>query len=127
MWRNAVATISNRRLHYGWIVVGVTALTLIISAGVRSAPGVMVVPLEQDMHWSRAAISLAVSIGLLCYGLTAPLSGSIMDRFGPRWVMVAGLAIMGASMMASARMTDQCSRRRWPRVHGRGRSPATAK
>jgi sugar phosphate permease len=107
MWRTIVHNIISRRLHYGWVVVAVTALTLIISAGVRSAPGVMVVPLEQDLHWSRAAISLAVSIGLLCYGLTAPLSGSIMDRFGPRWVMVAGLAIMGVSMIASARMTEQ--------------------
>jgi sugar phosphate permease len=107
MWRTTVHTIINRRLHYGWIVVAVTALTLIISAGVRSAPGVMVIPMEQDLHWSRTAISLAVSIGLLCYGLSAPLSGSIMDRFGPRWVMVAGLAIIAASMLASARMTEQ--------------------
>ena len=98
--------IINRRLHYGWIVVAITALTLVISAGIRSAPGVMVLPLEHDMHWSRAAISLAVSIGLLCYGLTAPLVGSIMDRFGPRWVMLAGMAVMGASMLASARMTE---------------------
>src|SRR6266511_843804 len=89
MWRKVVHNIINRRLHYGWIVVAVTALTLIISAGVRSAPGVMVVPLEQDMHWSRAAISLAVSIGLLCYGLTAPLSGSIMDRSPTPTLMLA--------------------------------------
>ena len=101
-----VQKVINRRLHYGWIVVAITALTLVISAGIRSAPGVMVLPLEQDMHWSRAAISLAVSIGLLCYGITAPLVGSIMDRFGPRWVMLVGLAIMGASMLASARMTE---------------------
>jgi sugar phosphate permease len=94
------------RFFYGWVVVAITALTLVISAGIRSAPGVMVLPLEQDMHWSRAAISLAVSIGLLCYGLTAPLVGSIMDRFGPRWVMLAGLLVMGASMLASARMTE---------------------
>lgn len=93
------------RLHYGWVVVAITALTLIISAGVRSAPGVMVVPLEQGMHWSRGAISFAVSIGLLCYGLTAPLSGWLIDRIGPRWVMFAGLAIMGASMLASAWMS----------------------
>jgi MFS family permease len=107
MWRNTVHKVVSRRLYYGWVVVAVTALTLIISAGIRSAPGVMVVPLEQDLHWSRAAISVAVSIGLLCYGITAPLSGSIMDRFGPRWVMLAGLAVMGASMIASAQMTQQ--------------------
>ncbi len=101
-----MAKLFGTRLHYGWVVVAITALTLIISAGVRSAPGVMVVPLEQDMHWSRALISLAVSIGLLFYGLTAPLSGWVIDRIGPRMVVVLGLAVMAASMFASASMTS---------------------
>jgi sugar phosphate permease len=99
-----VYNLINRRIHYGWVVVAITALTLIISAGVRSAPGVMVVPLEHDLGWSRAAISFAVSLGLLCYGLSAPLSGWVIDRFGPRGVMMAGLAITGASMLLSAQM-----------------------
>ena len=104
MGGTAVSNLIKARLHYGWVVVAITALTLIISAGVRSAPGVMVLPIEHELHWSRAAISFAVSIGLLCYGLTAPLSGWVIDRFGPRWVMLAGLVVVCASMLASARM-----------------------
>ena len=56
------------RIYYGWIVVGVTALTLITSAGERSVPGVLIHPLEEEFGWSRAGISLAVSIGLLLFG-----------------------------------------------------------
>lgn len=104
MWRNTVYNLINRRIHYGWVVVAITALTLIISAGVRSAPGVMVVPLEHDLGWSRAAISFAVSLGLLCYGLGAPLSGWVVDRLGPRGVMLAGLALISVSMLLSAQM-----------------------
>lgn len=106
MWRTTVQKLFGSRLHYGWVVVAITALTLIISAGVRSAPGVMVVPLEHDMGWSRGAISLAVSIGLLCYGLTAPLSGWVIDRIGPRLVILLGLVVIAASMLASAWMTS---------------------
>lgn len=96
-----------QKLFYGWVVVLITALTLIISAGVRSAPGVLVVPLESDLGWSRSLISLAASIGLVLFGLGGPFSGSFIDRWGPRFVMLAGLAIIGASMALSATMTAQ--------------------
>ncbi len=94
------------RLFYGWIVVAITALTLIASAGVRSAPGVLVVPLQDDLGWSRSVISFAVSIGLVLFGLVGPLSGWLMDRWGPRRVMLGGLALIALSMFASARMTQ---------------------
>jgi sugar phosphate permease len=94
------------RFYYGWIVVGTTALTLLVSAGVRSAPGVFLNTLNADMGWSLAAISFAVSIGLLLFGLAAPLSGWLIDRFGPRLVMLGGIVLICASMAASARMTS---------------------
>ena len=93
------------RFYYGWIVVAATALTLLVSAGVRSAPGVFLNTLNADMGWSLAAISFAVSIGLLLFGLVGPLSGWLMDRFGPRLVMLGGVALISLSMAASSRMT----------------------
>ena len=50
------------KIHYGWIVVGITCLVLLTSAGIRSTPGILMVPLENEFHWSRATIALAVSI-----------------------------------------------------------------
>jgi len=90
------------RLFYGWIVVGVVALALIAAAGVRSAPGVFLKPVHDDLGWSRADISFAVSVGLVIFGLTAPVSGRLIDSFGPRTVMVAGLLLVGISMVISA-------------------------
>ena len=54
-----------RKFHYGWVVVGVTFLTLLVGAGVRSTPGVLMVPFEQEFHWSRATISFAVAVSLV--------------------------------------------------------------
>jgi predicted MFS family arabinose efflux permease len=93
-----------RGLFYGWVVVGITVVTLLVSAGIRAAPGVLIVPLEQDMGWSRSFLSFAVSIGLLLFGFAGPLAGWLVDRAGPRAVMLGGLALMGASMVASAMM-----------------------
>ena len=94
------------RVYYGWIVVGVTFLTLLISAGVRSAPGVLIHPLEVDLGWNRAAISFAVSVGLLLFGFAAPFGGQLMVRFGPRKLMLFGLTVSGASAILSAGMTN---------------------
>lgn len=93
------------RLFYGWIVVAVTFLTLLISAGVRSAPGVLIHPLQVEMGWSIAAISFAVSVGLVLYGFAAPFGGQLMIRFGPRTLMLVGLLLCGASALLSAAMT----------------------
>ena len=95
-----------RRVYYGWIVVGVTALTLITSAGERSVPGVLIHPLEQEFGWSAAAISFAVSIGLLLFGLMGPTAGRLMDRFGPRRLMVTGLLLIVVSTATSSTLTQ---------------------
>lgn len=93
-----------QRFYYGWVVVGVTVATLLISAGIRAAPGVLIVPLELDMGWSRTLIASAVSIGLLLFGFAGPLAGWLVDRMGPRAVMLGGLLLMSVSMVASALM-----------------------
>jgi len=92
---------TEQKRFYGWTVVAVTAVTLFFSASIRSAPGVFLLPLESDTGWSRSAISLAISIGLIMLGIAGPLSGWLMDRFGPKRITVAGLVIVVAAMVSS--------------------------
>jgi sugar phosphate permease len=87
-----------RKFHYGWIVVGVTFLTLLIGAGVRSTPGVLMVPFEAEFHWSRATISFAVAVSLVLYGVMGPFAASFMERFGLRRTMVAALALLATGV-----------------------------
>jgi fucose permease len=83
-----------RRPHYAWIVVAVTFITLLVGAGVRSSPGILVVPLENEFHWSLATISFAISINLLLYGLIGPFAAAMMNSFGIRSTMLAALTSM---------------------------------
>jgi len=57
------------RYFYGWLIVGVTFLTLLAASGGRAVPSVLILPLEHDFGWSRAVVALAVSINLLLFGL----------------------------------------------------------
>ncbi|HKV44637.1 MAG TPA: MFS transporter [bacterium] len=93
-----------RRLHYGWIVAGVTFLTLLAAAGIRSTPGVLIIPLEKEFGWTRTTVSLAVSINLLLYGLFGPFAAALMDRLGVRRVMLASLALVATGVGFTAVM-----------------------
>ena len=67
------------------------------SAGYRSAPSVLIVPLEDAFGWSRSQISLAVSINVLLFGLVAPFAAALMERFTVRKVVMSALTIVAIS------------------------------
>ncbi len=83
-----------RAPHYAFVIVAVTFAALLVSSGVRAAPGVLIKPFEAEFGWDRAATSLAAAVGLITYGLGAPLAGSLVGRFGVQRVMVGGLALI---------------------------------
>ncbi|WP_443025187.1 MFS transporter [Sphingomonas sp. QA11] len=91
---------------FPYIVVGVTFFALLISAGLRSAPGVMMVPLEMHFGWDRATISFSAAVGIFLYGLVGPFAAALMMSFGIKRTMLAGLAIMSVSTLASLWMTE---------------------
>ena len=92
------------RLHYAWVVAGVTFLALLASAGIGSTRAVLVLPLEHEFQWDRATISLALSINLLLFGLCGPFAGALMARFGVRRVMLFGLSTLAAAVGLSSLM-----------------------
>jgi MFS family permease len=94
---NNTRTVStgNRRLHPAWIVAAVAFLALVGAAGFRAAPGVLMVPLQQEFGWSTTVLSLAVSINLVLFGLTAPFAAALMERFGIRKVTAIALCLIG--------------------------------
>jgi sugar phosphate permease len=89
------------RVHYGWVVAGVTFLALLAAAGVRATPSVLIVPLEESFGWTRATISLAISINIFLYGLMGPFAGALMQRIGIRRTVALALAVMSATIAAS--------------------------
>ncbi|KRE65226.1 MFS transporter [Arthrobacter sp. Soil736] len=85
-----------RRLHPAWMVAAVAFLALVGAAGFRAAPGVLMVPLQQEFGWSTTVLSAAVSINLVLFGLTAPFAAALMERFGIRAVTAVALVLIGA-------------------------------
>ncbi len=67
--------------------------------------GVFIIPLETEFGWTRTQVNVALSFGVLT-GVFAPVAGRYMDRFGARWVMAIGLAIIAVGFFLRAGMTE---------------------
>ena len=78
--------------------MGITFLILLVSAGVRAVPAVLMLPLEQEFGWVRTTTSAALSINILLYGLTGPFAGSLMTRVGVRRVVLSALALLACGV-----------------------------
>ncbi len=94
------------RVHYAWVVLGVTFLCLLMAAGARSVPGVIVRPLEAEFGWDRASIAMAVSINFLLFGLAGPLLGRLIDKIGPRVVATCAIGLIGLGAAGTLLMTE---------------------
>jgi sugar phosphate permease len=88
------------RIFFGWWTL-LAACILQITALCYYSYGISAIfkPLSKDLNFSRTVTSAASSIGKLEGGLEAPLSGWLVDRFGPKWVMFAGVTLIGIGLI----------------------------
>ena len=87
----AVSTAARRGLYYGWVVGGTLATTETISWGILYyAFAAFLIPMQQELGWSTAALTGAYSLALLVSGLAAIPVGRWVDRRGPRLLMTLG-------------------------------------
>ncbi|WP_338699720.1 MULTISPECIES: MFS transporter [unclassified Bradyrhizobium] len=100
------STLARRNIHYGWVMVAVTFLAALISAGTVGAPGVFIVPLQKEFGWSTAEISSALSIRFILFGLMAPFAAALLNRYGLRNVTLAAQLIVVSGLLASLAMTQ---------------------
>ncbi len=99
------AALTRRNIHYGWVMVGVTFFTALISAGTVGAPGVFIVPLQHEFGWTTAEISSALSIRFILFGLMAPFAAALLNRYGLRNVTLAAQSLVISALVVSLAMT----------------------
>ena len=92
-------------IHYAWVTIAVVFLVMLVTAGLRSTPSVMMQSMEHDLGWSRATISGALSINLALFGLTGPFAAAAMQRFGIRPTVLSALLILAIAIGLSSLMT----------------------
>ena len=100
------AALGRRGVHYGWVVVATTFLTMLVTAGAVGAPGVLLLPLQREFGWSTAAISSALALRLLLFGLMGPFAAAFINRYGVRKVTLSALCLIALGLALSLGMTE---------------------
>ena len=93
-------------LRWPATVAGITFIALLVAAALRSAPSVLMMPLQLHFGWDRATVSLTAAVGIFLYGFIGPFAAALMMSFGIRRTMIAGLSIMAAATFASQWMRE---------------------
>lgn len=87
--------------YYGWLVLGTAALGAFIATGVaQTVLGGVQDLIAQDMGWERTTLALAATLATWTSGLTMPFVGKLVDRYGPRYMMLAAALIVSACFFA---------------------------
>jgi MFS family permease len=92
---------------FAWLVVGIGFLALALAFSARSALGLAMPLWEQELGWPRGFTSTGGAIALVCMACVAPFAGNLVDRHGPRRLLLVGLAVIAVGMMVVASMHER--------------------
>ena len=95
--------LSNRRnVDYAWLILAVCLFMMMCTQGTRTAMGVFVTPMEEDLQWSRAEISRVLALGILVGALSFVAMGYLQDKYGSKKVLCCSLVLLGATVMLTS-------------------------
>ena len=81
---------TDRKFHTPLVVLVCGTTILLLSFGLRQNLGLYMWPMSTDLGWGREALSFAIALQSLIWGIATPLMGFLADRFGPAKVVAAG-------------------------------------
>src|SRR5215831_10535377 len=85
-----------------WLMLGGAFAAFTVSAGIMHSYAVFLVAFIEEFRWSRAETSIAYSVSQLVAGGSSPLVGALVDRLGPRRLLLLGGSLLLAGLIGSA-------------------------
>lgn len=84
--------------YYGWLIVGIAFVTMAIGVTARTSFSLLMPPLIDEFGWDRGLAAGAFSFGFLVSAVLSPIVGRVMDRRGPRVVILTGVVLLSAGL-----------------------------
>jgi len=105
MFARAVSRRLDRlHVHYAWVVLSVAFLTMLISSAALGAPGAFMRPFGRDFGWTTVAISSALAVRFVLYGLLGPFAAVLIERYGLRRIVCSALGLLAVGLLLATRM-----------------------
>lgn len=107
MFAQAISSRLDRRgIHYAWLIAAVTFLVMLTTSAALGLPGAFLKPLTREMGWNTDQISSILAFRFALFGLMAPFSAILMERFGVRNVVCAALTLIAGGMALATVVTQ---------------------
>lgn len=94
------------RLYYGWVIVAAGGVMGCVAIGTLFSLAVFLQPMSAATGWSRTGISTAMTLDFVTMGVAAFGWGALLDRIGPRLVVLAGAVLLGLGLFLASRATS---------------------
>jgi sugar phosphate permease len=95
------AILTRYGIHYAWVILAVTFVTALTTAGAVGIPGALILPLTQEFGWDTAQISSALAIRLLLFGLMAPFAAALIVRYGVRRTVILAITLIVTGLVGA--------------------------
>jgi len=89
---------------YGWVIVGVSLITITLSTSMRSSFSVFYVAILKEFGWGRAETAGAMSLAMVTAAVGGLLAGWLVDRLGPRRFLPIGAVVLALGLVASSQI-----------------------
>ena len=92
-------------IHYGWATVAIVFLLLLSTAGCMGISGALIIPLTKEFGWTTEQISVALALRIVLFGLMAPFTAALIDKYGFKRVVIVALALIEIGLVGALWMT----------------------
>ena len=107
MFAQALSDWLHRRgIHFAWVIVAITFLTMLTSSAALGLPGALMQPLSKEFGWDTEQISSALALRFVLFGLLGPFAAILMERFGLRKVICIALTFVATGLILATQMTQ---------------------
>lgn len=93
------------KFYYGWVIVAVSFLIIFLALGTRCSFGIFYVAILKEYDWGRGATAGAFSLAMVIYATFSPVTGSLVDRFGPRRLFPGGALFLALGLLAASQIS----------------------
>jgi sugar phosphate permease len=97
-------TSSGKKIYYGWYILAAVFMFRLFGGSLRQSFGIFFKPILEEMDMSRAMLSLPVALSLILFGVSQPIGGLLINRFGSRTIITLGVALTGISIFGMSQI-----------------------
>lgn len=103
--KQLAALLDRRGLHYGWVIIGITFVTLLSTSGAVGIPSALILPIGKEFGWDTGEISSALALRLVLFGLMGPFSAALIERHGIRKVVLTAVVTIAIGLAGATVIT----------------------